>query len=131
MFNKIELRQQENKANTNKNWMDNKAYVVALCTEKHMYQEDVGVTKNGFESANSFGELKSEKKPFNGQTLGGSSIDTILSIRSGTVGASARDKAWTEYVDILKKSLLKTKEFVVSMTSAQDTLINESKEERK
>ena len=42
-----------------------------------------------------------------------------------------RDEAWAEYVDTLKDSLTESKEFVASITSSQDTLMRETKEERK
>ena len=43
----------------------------------------------------------------------------------------ACDEKWMEYVDTLQDSLSKSKEFVASMTSAKDTLINKLKEEHK
>ena len=44
--------------------------------------------------------------------------------------ASARDEAWTEYVNTLEDSLTEPKEFVVSRTSSQDIVMNEMKEGR-
>ena len=46
-------------------------------------------------------------------------------------GAAQRDKAWTKYIDTLKDSLTESKEFVASITSNQDTLMEEMQEERK
>ena len=59
MFTENVLRKWANKVETDKIWTIVKVYFDALYIEKHTYQDDMGVTKSGFESANSFGELKS------------------------------------------------------------------------
>ena len=43
----------------------------------------------------------------------------------------ACDEKWMEYVDTLQDSLSKSKEFVASISSTKDTLINELKEKHK
>ena len=131
LFTKIEVRQWENKLNTNKTWVNTITYFETLYTKKYRYQEDVGAANSGFESATSFGKLKSQKQPFDGRSLRDSSIDTMPSLSSGAVGASARDKVWTDYVDTIEDLLLESKEFVASKTSAQDNLNNELEEECK
>ena len=51
--------------------------------------------------------------------------------RASVGGASARDKACTEYVATIKDSLAELKEFVASMTSIQETFMKELLEEHK
>ena len=96
----------------------------------------MGAGKSGFESTNNIGESKSQRLPSDDRSLGSSTIDSTSIISGGIGGKSfsgavTRDEAWAEYVDTLKDSLTESKEFVASITSSQDTLMRETKEERK
>ena len=131
MFTETKLREYKNKIETDKTWLNAKVSFDALYTNKYMYQDDMGATKSGPGSVNSFDELKSPRQSYNWRSLKGSSIHTMPSLYSGGWGVKTRDEAWTAYVDTLKDLLSESKEIVASVTLAQDTLMNKLKEQHK
>ena len=53
----------------------------------------------------------------------------MSSLNNVGIRVLAWNESWTEYVDTLEDSLLESNEFVASITSAQDTIVNELKDE--
>ena len=86
VFNEMEIRKWECKSSTNKTWELAKKYFENLFTEKLTFQDDMGAGKSGFESTNNVGELCIYVLPFDGRSLGGSTVGSMPSLDGGTGG---------------------------------------------
>ena len=65
-------------------------------TEKQNFQDDMGAGKSGFESADNVGESRSQQLPFDGRSLGVSTI-VCMPILSGDTGRESVRGAMARY----------------------------------
>ena len=88
MFNETKIRKWKCKSDDNRTWALAKKYFENLFTEKQTFQDDMDTGKSGFESANNVGESWSHRLPFDGRSLGGSTIGSMPSLSDGMGGQS-------------------------------------------